>query len=294
MIVPLQAGGRVIGALSLVLSRDGRRFTPGDVALAEELGRRAGAAVQNARLFTERGEISHVLQASLLPQGLPDLPGWRTALLFRAAGEANEVGGDFYDVQDLGGGRVLAMVGDVTGKGATAAAVTPRVRHTIATAVALNGDAAGGLELLDRALGEDPERTGCTVAVVVLEERPDGSADAAITCAGHPPPLLVRDGRAARVGAAGTLLGLPDEAGRWPCEVIRLQPGDALVLYTDGVTEAGGEQGRFGEDRLAEALCGAPAARPEELVGRVVGALDAFAGTGPHDYVAVLAIQRSG
>jgi PAS domain S-box-containing protein len=292
LIVPLEAAGRVIGALSLVLSGEGRRFSPGDITLAQELGRRAGAAVHNARLFTERGEISHVLQASLVPGALPELPRWRTAVLFRAAGEANEVGGDFYDVQRLDDRRWLAVIGDVTGKGAAAAAVTPRVRHTVATAVALTGDAAPGLDLLDRVLGENPEQTAATVAVIVAEERDDGTTVATITCAGHPPPLLVREGRVEAVGAPGAMLGLREDAAARPRTEVVLRPGDALVLYTDGVTEATGEEGRFGVERLTAALAG-PSGRPEVLVGRVVGALDAFADGRQADDVAVLALQRT-
>jgi PAS domain S-box-containing protein len=287
LIVPLVYAGRVIGTLSLVLSGRHRRFTAGDVALAEELGRRAGAAVHQARLFTERGRIAHVLQASLVPSALPPVPGWEMATLFRAAGEANEVGGDFYDVEPLDDGA-LAMVGDVTGKGETAAALTPQVRHTLSTAVALTGDLASGLAHLNRALLREPVGTFCSVAAALL-----AGGRVRLAVAGHPPPVLVRPGEPPVVlEAEGPLLGAREDAA-WPVEELALAPGEALVLYTDGVTDAVGEAGRFGRERLLAALEG-PDTAAEALVARLADALAAFERAPQRDDIAVLALTRRG
>jgi hypothetical protein len=299
LTVPLEVAGRVIGALTLVLTQAARRFTPGDIALAEELGRRAGAAVHNARLYTERGTIAHVLQASMLPGELPEMPGWRTALHHSPAGEVNEVGGDLYDVQAVDGGRWLVLVGDVVGKGAGAAALTPRVRHTIATATALTGDPRDGMTLLDRwlAVEHDPDRAGATAATVVLEEAGD-HARARIVSAGHPVPLLVTGGEVLPVGSFGRMLGLPDAAGGRPHVDVELRGGDALVLFTDGVTEAVGAaagDGRFGPERLMAALRDAgPEAGADVLLAAACDALVAFAGDGAGlgDDAVVLVVQR--
>ncbi|MCW3003692.1 MAG: domain S-box protein [Conexibacter sp.] len=295
LIVPLEVTGRVIGALTFVLTDQARRFTAGDVALAEELGRRAGAAVHNARLYTQRGEIAHVLQASMLPRELPAMPGWQTALRHRAAGEANEVGGDLYDIQPVGDGRWLALIGDVVGKGAGAAALTPRVRHTIATATALTGDPRDGMTLLDRALAAEPEpeRVLCTAAAVVLEDGAGGAATARIVCAGHPAPLLVRDGRATPVGPAGRMLGLPEAQDGRGHEDVELRSGDALVLYTDGVSEAARGDERFGAERLGAALeTAGPGADAQALVDAVRDAVVAFAGGELQDDAVLLVLQR--
>jgi len=292
LIVPLWAAGRVIGALTLVLTGEARRFTPGDVGLAEELGRRAGAAVQASRLYTERGEISHVLQASLLPRSLPEVPGYEHALHHAAAGEANEVGGDLYDIQPAGEGRWLVLVGDVVVKGAAAAALTPRVRHTIATAAALTGDPRDGLRLLDRVLDHDtdPDRAACTVAAVVLE-----GSRAAIVSAGHPRPLLVRDGGVQEVAVSGRILGVEESETKRELVEIDLAPGDALVLYTDGVTEAPGPDDRFGPERLVAALAAAgPGATAQALVDAVLAALEDYCDGAPTDDVVVLAVRRTG
>jgi serine phosphatase RsbU (regulator of sigma subunit) len=294
LIVPLNVADRVIGALTLVLSSEGRQFTVGDIALAEELGRRAGAAVQNARLYTQRGQISHVLQASLLPRELHDPPGWTHALWHQAAGDANEVGGDLYDLQPVGGGRWLALVGDVVGKGASAAALTPRVRHTLTAATALTGDPRRGLALLDAVLDAepDPDRASCTAAAVVLAER-DGRAIAQVACAGHPRPLLVRRGQATEIAAGGRMLGIERDPGDRTLQEVELQPGDTLVLYTDGITDTVAAAGRFGAERLVAALESAgPGASAAALVAAVRDAVEAFGDRPPADDRVLLALHR--
>jgi serine phosphatase RsbU (regulator of sigma subunit) len=295
LIVPLSVAGRVIGGLTLVRSEAGRPFSAADIALVQELGRRAGAAVHNARLYTERGQIAHALQASMLPRELPQMVGWRTALHHRAAGYLNEVGGDLYDIAALADGRWLVLVGDVVGKGAGAAALTPRVRHTIATATALTGDPRDGMLLLDGALAAEPDTAPmlCTAATVVLEEREDGGALARIVCAGHPAPVLVRDGRARLMGPIGRMLGLGDADHRRDHEDVELRRGDVLVLFTDGVTEAGTGGDRFGVERLCAALEAAgPDVGAQELIDAVRAALGDFAGGDVQDDTLLLAVER--
>ena len=131
MCVPLTARGRTIGALTLVSAGSGRSFGPSDLAIAEELGRRAALAIDNARLFSERDYVARALQSSLLPPSLPAIPGVRFAARYRAAGEGNEVGGDFYDVFQGGRNAWWFVVGDVSGKGPQAAAIAGLARHTL-------------------------------------------------------------------------------------------------------------------------------------------------------------------
>ena len=117
MVVPMSAHGETLGALTFVSAESGRTFGEDDLALAEELGRRAGMAVANARAYTEREQIARTLQASLRPPDLPEVEGWDVACLHEPAGEANEVGGDFFEVFAVAGGW-MAVIGDVEGKGA--------------------------------------------------------------------------------------------------------------------------------------------------------------------------------
>ena len=119
LIVPIRGRSAILGALTLV-SAYAHRFDADDLELALELGRRAGIAIENARLYTERTEIAHTLQVALVPDPVPLAPGWDVAALYRPAGEAAEAGGDFYDMVRTEDGWLVVM-GDVTGKGARAA-----------------------------------------------------------------------------------------------------------------------------------------------------------------------------
>ena len=239
VIVPLAAPASTLGAITLVSAESMRRLTRADLDLAVRLGRRAGTAVESARLFTERTRISRMLEAALLPDSLPQIPGIELASLYHAAGELNDVGGDFYDVLAYGAERWMLVIGDVCGKGARAAGVTALARHTLRAAALLGLTPAGMLETLHRALRDQPAGSDlCTVCLVTVE-RHAAHAALTVTLAGHPPPLLLDpDGAGTQVGEPGTLLGVLD-----PIEVsevdVELHPGQTLLLYTDGLPEAG-------------------------------------------------------
>ena len=132
MVVPIAAGDRVIGIVTLGTSHSARRLGEAELALAGELGRRAGIAVENARLHDARSQIATTLQRSLLPPRLPVVPGVTIAARFRAAGETSDVGGDFYDLFPVGDAWMV-IVGDVTGKGPGAATITSLARYTMRT-----------------------------------------------------------------------------------------------------------------------------------------------------------------
>jgi Stage II sporulation protein E (SpoIIE)/GAF domain len=287
MLVPMVAASGVIGAISFVSAESGRTFTAADLRLAVELGRRAGTAVENARLYTERSDIARTLQASLLPDELPAIPGFGLASLYRPGGPESFVGGDFYDAFETPAGWML-VVGDVVGRGAEAAALTAQARHTLRTAGALLGDPLAALDQLNRALVQKRDLEICTLATVLLSTAGETTI-ATVTCAGHPPPLLVRAGEARPVGPAGPMAGAWDHS-RWRAETLELLPGDVLVLYTDGVTDAQGEDGRFGADRLAATI--RDAADADAAVGAIRAALEAFERGAQSDDTAVVAVTR--
>jgi PAS domain S-box-containing protein len=284
MLVPMVAGPRIIGVISFAMAESGRRLTHADLELAEELGRRAGTAVENARLYSERSHIAATLQRGLLPDELPAIDGVRLASLYRPAGEENLVGGDFYDAFPTSNGWML-LVGDVTGRGAEAAALTGQARHTLRTAGMLLGDPIAAFEQLNQALATRVELTPCTVALIGLA--PDARS-AFVICAGHPQPLLIRGGEPRAVGRFGPMLGAWVDA-EWSPERIELEPGDVLVAFSDGVTDTVGSEGRFGEDRLLETLRGVTDAAG--AVAAIDAALNAFQHGGQADDTAVLALD---
>ena len=206
-------------------------------AVAEDLGVRVGAAVQSARLYRTRAAIAKTLQASLLPPVLPEIPGLETAALYRPVGAGNEVGGDFYDVFATGPGVWYAVIGDVCGKGAEAAAVTALARYTIRSAAMHLASPAEVLRWLNTAMLRQGSLRFVTIACARLDVAED-AARVTVACGGHPFPRVLRaDGAVEALGASGTLLGVLEQAKLEDRETV-LHTGDALILYTDGLTEA--------------------------------------------------------
>jgi PAS domain S-box-containing protein len=256
LTVPLRARGRTFGAMTLVAGAPERRLDRRDVELAENLATRAALAADNARLFGEREYISRTLQRSLLPPRLPTVPGVELAARYRPAGDHGDVGGDFYDVFPTSDGQWGLAIGDVAGKGPDAAAVTALARHTLHVAAAYEQRPARVLAALNDALLEDTPRTLLTAVYARLT--PGRPATIDISCGGHPLPLIVRrDGRVEGAGEPGTLLGFTDAPELFEREHA-LEPGDAVVLYTDGVIESRPIERALGAGGLARLLaqCG--------------------------------------
>jgi PAS domain S-box-containing protein len=284
MVVPIAAHGETLGVLTFVSAESGRTFDEEDLTLAEELGRRAGMAVANARAFTDHAQIARTLQASLRPPDLPEIEGWEIACLHEPAGAANDVGGDFFEVFDVPGGW-MAMIGDVEGKGASAASITALARHTLHSVAALTGDANVAVRQLDGRLRGENDL--CTVLLVHVRD-----TTAEVVSAGHPHPLHVSAGGVRSVEATGPLAGALPEPGAWIPASVEIASGEALVLFTDGVTDVvGAGDERFGVERLVDAL-GDPADSAQDLADRIRAALEAF-GVGPQrDDIACLILRR--
>ncbi|MCW3040699.1 MAG: hypothetical protein JWM31_2604, partial [Solirubrobacterales bacterium] len=171
MVVGMRAGGETIGALSFARGADRAAFTQDELRLAEELARRAGTAVLNARLYQERTEIANTLQRSLLPPELPQPAGLRMASHYRAIGRASQVGGDFYDAFPLPDGWLVA-IGDVTGKGAAAAALTGLARSALEAVATLTGRPALALAHLHGLLARRGDMALVSMAAVHLHAGP--------------------------------------------------------------------------------------------------------------------------
>ncbi len=284
--------GTVIGTLSLVIGDSERRFSEEDLLIAGTVATRAGLHLTNARLYTERSEIARTLQASLMPRELPRVPGVELAAAFVAAGRENVVGGDFYDVFASGDGIWTAILGDVAGKGAAAAAVTATARHTLRAAALLDGRPGRNLALLNRVLQADSEdRAFCTIVYAQLRPGP-GRLSARVVHAGHPPALVLgHDGEVEAITAGrGPLVGVYAEP-TFPEAEVELSTGAVLLLYTDGVTEARPRDVPLGEASLVstlKAMHGQSARAVAEAVKD--HALDLQDGP-PRDDVAVLVLR---
>jgi GAF domain-containing protein len=286
LLKPIRAGGGAIGILCLV-KRPGRRaFTPHEIGLARAVADRAGVAILNAKLATERAEIAETLQRELLPPLLPEVAGWTLAAMYRPAGEQNRAGGDFYDVFEGEDGWVV-VVGDVEGHGAEAAALTAMVRYTIRTAATLGGGLLAALDILSAELHNRERPLRCSVACVTFGTGPE----ATVVAAGHPLPLLVSEEGIREVGLPGSLLGALEEPD-WSPVRFTVSRGEKLVIYTDGIVEARRSKERFGRERLRSLLD--RVADPAEIVRRVGTAIDDFAETIQDDAAFVVMRRESG
>ena len=291
MFVPLKLRGEVFGVMSLGSANRSRRFDEVDLELAQELAERAATALENARLYRERSYIARTLQESLLPPHLPEIPGVELAARYRAAGEGNQVGGDFYDIFQTAEDRWAAVIGDVRGKGADAAALIGLARHTLRAAAMRDHDPDRILATLNEALyREGGDESFCTALYAAIELTPTG-ARVELTSAGHPLPMLLRaDGRVETVGRPGTLIGAVPELDV-TCEVAHLMAGDALVLYTDGVPEARSGEAFFGQERLVALLKDSPGTDARALAERIERDVLEFQGDDPRDDVAILVVR---
>jgi serine phosphatase RsbU (regulator of sigma subunit) len=289
--VALNARGKVTGTLSLAVAWSGRRYHPDDAHFAWVLAGRVALALDNCGLFADleraeraRAEIADTLQRGLLPPPLPSIPGWSIAAMYRPAGSENEVGGDFYDVFRIADGWML-VIGDVTGRGARAASLTAVVRYTLRTAATLTGDPVVALQTLNRALFQRGDSSLCSVVALTLGRDPSDPVRLAI--AGHPPPLLIDGEKVAEVSEADPVLGAFAD-GRWELSHCTVEPGQQLVVVTDGVLEAQGDSDRFGEARLRSELRGAT--DPTQVVQRIESSLQTFTDGALDDDIAILAL----
>lgn len=247
------------------------------------------AQAQLARSHERLAHIARTLQASFLPPALPVIAGYQLAATYRAMGEGFEVGGDFYDVFEVKDGRWALSLGDVCGKGSDAAVITALARHTIRAAAMSHNDPLSVLQTVHDAIRRNGSTRFCTA---VYSDLDPASGSMRIVLGGHPQPLVLRtDGAVERVGEHGHLLGsFPEWTGR--TSGAELAPGDLLLLFSDGVTEARRGDEQFGDDRLEAVLRSTAGSSAEQVVATVEIAVLDFAGELSDD-VAILALRRS-
>ncbi|MDQ6728747.1 MAG: SpoIIE family protein phosphatase [Actinomycetota bacterium] len=284
VLVPMRLGSRILGAMTLVSAESARVLDQSDVAIAEQIAARAAVAIENSRLYSERSRIAHTLQQSLVPARLPEIPGYELASAYLPAVADTEAGGDFYDVWKVDDGWMIT-IGDVTGKGVEAAALTAVVRYTMRAMSEFVSSPAELLARLDGALKRNGSPSACTALCVRL-----AGDQVTVASGGHPLPLRLTAGEVRSVGEHGPLLGALDDV-EWRESVVRFVPGSTLVLYTDGVTDAVGDGGRFGTERLLGTLGSLRTGSAVAIVDGLLAALAGFQVGANADDVAVLALR---
>jgi serine phosphatase RsbU (regulator of sigma subunit) len=294
LAMPLVVRGRTLGALSFGSRRE-HAFGREELALAHQLARRVSLALDNARLYQVQREIAHTLQQSLLPGALEQPEGIEIAARYRPSGEGAEVGGDFYDAWTTGDGGLAVAIGDVAGKGPRAAALTALTRHAMRVASRYEQSPSRILEVVNETiLGQARGAEFCTALVALILPDADG-ATCTSACAGHSPPLILRGATGAleEAGAWGTLLGAVPDA-TFTDVATRLAPGDAVICWTDGVTERRVDGVLFGEERLRDLVTSLAGSSAETLAARIDDAVVAYAPGLPDDDIAILTLRLVG
>jgi len=300
------AGSLLVASIAVPFAAHGKgpfaMSSPDDrLLLAQTLVSVAGttalvlAAVTSERRRAEDAahEIAATLQESLLPASLPVLPRLEAAAYFRPAGEGHRVGGDFYDVFQAGDGHWAVTIGDVSGKGPRAAAVTALARYTLRAAAVHESSPAGVLAALNDAIARQYEGSELCTAIYARLDVDDGPARLTVSSGGHPLPLLVRaDGRVETVGVPGRLLGADPEAllGERSAE---LGAGDTVLFYTDGLTDADAPRRVVAVPELEAVLRRCAARRPRDVIAALEQSLLPTGGREPRDDVALVVLRVS-
>ena len=285
-------GTRTPALVNAVLERDATgtpiviRVAVFDATERREYERELVRSRQRAEQSEERARLlAQTLQTSLIPPALPRIPRLDLAAAYRPAGNGAQLGGDFYDVFEVGTSEWFVVVGDVCGKGAEAAVVTALARYTIRAAAARSRSPRAVLRSLNDALLRHGGDRFCTIAASRWREVSAGW-NVTLCVAGHPFPLKIgRGSQPEPVGERGALLGAFADPSLTDCELL-VRPGERLVFYTDGVTEARRGSEFYGDDRLGAAV--ARAATAPATVDGLMGEVMEFQGGIAADDVAIV------
>ena len=296
--VPLLGLRRVLGAITLVATgRSSRPYGAEDLALAEDMAWRVAMGLERASMHEEMRRVAQTLQASLLPSVPPVIPGLEVGIRYMAAEEGTVVGGDFYDVFALGEDSWAVVVGDVCGQGVEAAVVTGLARHTVRSCALEHDSPATVLSHLNEVLltsgpatASETDPRFCTVCLARLDVTTRG-ARVTLAMGGHPLPyVLGADGSVRQIGRPGSLIGVVPHAAVAD-EEHELGPDDALVLYTDGISERHYGDTFFGERGIEDALAAAAGLSADAIAGRIEDAARRFIDGQPSDDMAVVVVR---
>jgi CHASE1-domain containing sensor protein len=288
-VIPLVAGEEVPGLL-VVCQPAVRTFDAEERSLLESIGAMAGRALVRSLRYDAEHAASVAFQRASLPAVLPEVEGVSAAARYRPATSTSAVGGDWYDVVPLGDGRVAVVVGDVVGHGVTAAAAMGHLRSGVRVLASALPEPADLLPAITAEVASLPDAFGATMAYGVVDP---ATGTFRHVLAGHLPPLVLRRAGGAELVPTPPWPPLGIDPGEPPdVAVVHLEPGDTVLLYTDGVVERRGESLDVGLERLRDAAAGLVGHDPDQLCDALLAAL--VPGDDQPDDIAVVALQLVG
>src|SRR2546429_1777775 len=288
-VVPIATPAEVLASLTIISVQPGSPVTAETIDQATAIGGQAALAIDNARLYQQQKQFSDMMQRSLLPRSVPELQGLELGDAYESSAHV-EVGGDVYDFMELGDGRLAVALGDVTGHGIEAAADMAMAKFVFRSLAREHPEPSDFLQAAnDVIVGEIASGKFITMVYVVIDPR---TGELAVAGAGHPAPRIVRSGRGLEaLDVQGLVLGI-ERAQRYEEVRGRLETGDAVVLYTDGVLEARRNGELYGFERLDAALAAGAGRAPETVARAVLDDCRAFAQGELADDCAIVVVRR--
>ena len=287
-VLPLATPGEVLGTLTVVCFDPSRALEQSGIDAATAAGAQAALAIDNARLYQQQKEFAEAMQRSLLPRELPQVPGLEIGHVYQSSARV-DVGGDLYDFVVLGDGRLAVVIGDVLGKGISAAADMAMAKYSFRVLAREGGEPAAFLRAANDVACEEiePGKFVTLLAVVVDVARREVTA----ASAGHPPARVVDPhGNVTALGGTGLPLGI-EPAQEYAGERAWLERGAVVVLYTDGVVEARRDGELYGEERLDRLVAEGRRLPAQELAEEILADCRAFAGGELADDCAVVCLK---
>jgi serine phosphatase RsbU (regulator of sigma subunit) len=290
VVVPIVASGKVIAALTLLALDPAQSFEAETVDTLRSLAAQAALAIDNARLYQQQAGFADAMQRSLLPAASPQLPGIEVGSVYESSARL-DVGGDVYDYAVLPDGRLAVVVGDVTGKGIDAAADMAMTKFVFRSLAREHPDPSDFLRAANEVVvGEVEEGKFVTMAYLTIDAE---TGEVACASAGHPNARLIcTDGRVLELEASGLALGIANDQHYEEARET-LEPGSAVVLFTDGVVEARRDGELYGLDRLDRLLAEHRDLGAAELARAVVDGAKSYAGGELGDDSAVVVVKRT-
>jgi len=291
LVIPLQFREEDIGAFYINYHRERHRFSEEEMDFARKLAAMLTVSIENARLYQAQRQIADTLQTELL--GKPQkIAGLEIAHAYRSATDLARIGGDFYDVFEAQPGLVVFVLGDVSGKGLEAATLTAMAKSTLRAFSYRDSRPSAILTAANRVIAEQIADGRFITAVVGTIDVATGSV--LVGCAGHPAPIVCRsDSRYDEPPFRNPPLGLfPDEQFR--DYAFEAEPGDQIIVFSDGLLDARKGSDLFGESRVHRVLDDLDGAGPHEIVDALIRGAEGHAGGNPGDDIAIVAIEHVG